>query len=1309
MPGASVGLDGDVRRTHPEPRVGTVVYLAPFVRRLLRILVRTLLGLVLLLLLTYLFRRPLFEGLIIERVEGLLAEQLGGRYSIAALEGSWIFDVAVVGLRTEEPPATGALTRLEFGRAEVTYDLRKFLGDDPLDAIGSIRVSNARVDVDLARPSEEPSEPSGNVLEQIPPRLPEVEVAGSVLLRTPEGDVSLDGIALALVDDDTADLDLGSLKVPPRYGPGGRLAGRLRRRGPEAVTWTSETELSGIVPARVAYAGETVEATLRVGGAPVELRAGPDSATAKLENLDTTKLPPWILDLAGLEDPLAARVNASVDARLEPLRATYTVGVADLKWRDVAIESADAEGEVAQDRITVKTARVVSRDVTLDARNVAIEPERPYFVAGAERLDLSVPDLRPFVSGLDRALAVTVRARTSDGATLVVEEMRFSGEGLDVRAEGRANLASDPERWRTTEVDGTFEGTLKDFRHPEYRFDGEVKASGRVSGTLGEPVARAELGGRGLVVEGKPVETLSVAGEVRWPTAKLEELRVESEAGSLTAQGEVDLDAGEVREARYTVDIRDLRAFLALVPGAPEAEGTVAGSGEARYDKEEGLRGFAALSVRGLVYDKEKLGGVTFRARAVQNEITFETLTAEGAWGKADGRGVVWIDRDEARIDALTVDARGRTASLQAPVALTWTGGVIEATNLDVAALGGRISGRARWNGRELDAVLQGREIDLERLDPNVRGRATFLLNAEQGRIALEITAPAIDVEGYRGEIFVKAAQRDGGIVLERLTIDAGKALTVEGDAILPWRFDGERFVYVEGVLPSLSLDARVRDVERYTGLPAAGAVVSLKGDGVGLAGNAVVTDLQPHEAFTLKGATTIDVAAGREGVRASLQVERSELGKASGTIASDRGLDWTRVEEWEAFLERARVEGEVDAALPDLEPLQRFVQGVVYLEGAGKVALALQGPLRAPEVNGNVELEGVDCKLAGDLPPLQEGRGVLRIEGRTARIESLQALLGYAPVEVKGTVTLPAEGDPEFDVAVKGENVLLVREQYLRLRADLDLTLQGALGALEAKGRVVLTDALYSRPMNLFSSGAATADRAFQLFSVRDGPLSKLRFDVRIEADRSLRISNNVIRGALSLDLELKGTGAVPEPRGSIFFQDALVKLPLTSVKVDQGELAFPPDSPFAPKLNATAHTRLKGYDLTARVSGQLPEVEVFVSTRPSLPQDDALLLLTTGRTRAQLEKEGMGRAALTSLGSYLGESLIAEISGPSDPDERTFFDRFDFAIGREISRSGQETIEGEFEVTERWYLRGERDRFDDYNFGVVWRLRFR
>jgi hypothetical protein len=285
---------------------------------------------------------------------------------------------------------------------------------------------------------------------------------------------------------------------------------------------------------------------------------------------------------------------------------------------------------------------------------------------------------------------------------------------------------------------------------------------------------------------------------------------------------------------------------------------------------------------------------------------------------------------------------------------------------------------------------------------------------------------------------------------------------------------------------------------------------------------------------------------------------------------------------------------------------------------------------------------------------------------------------------------------------------VLLRRDEYLRVRADLDLALEGPLDGLSATGTVVVTDALYTRPADLLSRATSAAERSLRLFSIREGPFSTMRFDVHVKADESFRWRNNLFRGDASLDLRLRGTGLVPEPLGRIFFRDTLVRLPLTSLKVDRGEVTFPAGNPFVPEARVAAHTRMMGYDLHVEVKGAMPDFDVLVTTSPPMAAADAIVLLTTGATPEELERQG-AMAAATRAGSYFGRRLVARYGGPSDPDEQGFLDRFEVRIGSDVSRRGDETVLGEFEVNRRWFLRAERDRFDDYNFGVVWRLRFR
>ncbi|MDH3592509.1 MAG: translocation/assembly module TamB, partial [Planctomycetota bacterium] len=561
------------------------------------------------------------------------------------------------------------------------------------------------------------------------------------------------------------------------------------------------------------------------------------------------------------------------------------------------------------------------------------------------------------------------------------------------------------------------------------------------------------------------------------------------------------------------------------------------------------------------------------------------------------------------------------------------------------------------------------------------------------------------------GEVFVRARQAAGGIAVERLTVRAGEPLAIEGTARLPYRWADGKLVRVDGVAAQLALDVKVSDVDHYFGIPGKFAELAIRGSADELRVTARCEDLAPVRTVVLTGDTWVELTANRTGVVAAVRSEKNPVGDLVGELRTNRGLDWTREKDWRDLADGGTVDGRLTLAVPDLSMLREFAPNdILALAGSTRVDLRVTGPVRDPAVTGKADVAALACKLAGDFPALRDGSGRVRFEGRALHFEEFTATMGYGPVGMAGSVSW-AGGAPRVDLTIVGENALLARNPYLRLRADMDVAVLGPVDALTATGKVRITDGLYTKPMRLVASGPRGGDAKLQLFSIRDGPLSRMRFDIAVttKEERSFRVRNNAVRGAFQLDLLLGGTGAVPEPTGTIQFRDTLAKLPFSSLKVDLGEVKFTPENPFAPRVELQAHTRMKGYDLEVSVRGAMPDLEVYVSSRPALPQEDAVLLLTTGVTRRELEDDGIGKTAMTKVASLVGRRLVADLSGPSDPDRRSFFDRFEFVIGRNVSRTGADTIEGEFEITERFYLRGERDRFDAYNMGVVWRLRFR
>jgi len=1270
-------------------------------QRLLRVAAFLVVAALLLGIVAYLLRGPLFGRLLAQRIERELAARLGGRFTIERVEGSYVYDLALVGLRTVEAPP-GALRRLDCDRAVLEFDVRRLIDGD-LDAISSVLASGAVVEIDLTREGG-----AGGDVEP-PRRLPRLELYGRVTVATEFGEVRAEGVSVNTIGTERLGLRATALRPPPRFGRGAPFAGTVERTGPRSFVLTSETPVGGVVPERVAYDG-TIDARLLVAGGAVGLRVAGGEARLRGDALDLARLPPWAWP-GDIEPPRQA--VASFDARAVSLRPLVVEVVASaplVLWRGVEMRDARLEARHEGGATVVRTAHAEGPGFLVDAKDVAVDPALPWLVGDIGEATVRVADLRKLEPRLDRPLSLSARGRRVAGGGFEIGEARLEGEGVELAGRGEVVPPDDPARWREAKLAATFQGIVRDFARGAYAFRGEVRVAGDLSGTLSAPGATVVVEGEGLSVEGRGVDRVRLDATVG-ERLEIRDLRVEAESGTLRARGEIDLETRTVARGECEIDVPDLAGFLRLFPGAPEAQGSLAGTGTIVSDA-TGVSGSCSLRAHGLVVGGREVGVVTARARVTDREATVEEAAAQGPWGAARARGLVRWGERWASVESLGIDAGPVHAVLKKPFRISWDGGAARTGALDFEALGGTVRGLVAVKARRLDASLRGEGIDLAALDPRIVGRATvdLRIDGDTHEIALHVpeaklTDDAGPWAGRAAEIRLKARSGLDGTRVEQLLVAAGDALSVEGTATLPWRFDGRRLERIESVASALSLEARGRGIAAG-GVSAGQVAVSVRGEGTDMKATARLADVSVH-GFALPGEVLAEATLSPARASGWAVLERSALGEAEARFDLDRPVDWTRPREARAALADAHVGGEVRLRVPDLGALRRYMADLVELRGTADGTISIKGPAAAPRVEGAIHLAGIEAKPEGAMPRLSGGSGEIRVEGLVLRVESFSAELGYSPVAASGTIDLSG---PTLDLRFAGTNALLLNDPSLRVRADVDLVLRGTPRALSLGGKAKITDALYTRPINLLSRGERAATTEFALFHVRRGPFVDARLDLDVTADRTIRIRTPTVWGDLSCALKIGGTGAAPAPEGRVFFSDLLVELQATvGLKVDRGEILFPVGEPFDPRLDVVARTRLKGYDIDAMLEGRVADLHLRVATRPALPEDEAVLLLVTGYTREELENKGIERAAFEKLAVLLGERLVSRLSGPRDPDERTFFDRFSLTIGRDVSRSGDDTIEAEFEASEKVFLRVERDRFDDYNGGVVWRIRFK
>ena len=330
-----------------------------------------------------------------------------------------------------------------------------------------------------------------------------------------------------------------------------------------------------------------------------------------------------------------------------------------------------------------------------------------------------------------------------------------------------------------------------------------------------------------------------------------------------------------------------------------------------------------------------------------------------------------------------------------------------------------------------------------------------------------------------------------------------------------------------------------------------------------------------------------------------------------------------------------------------------------------------------------------------------------------------MQAEVGGSPVSLNGRINREQDA-VDVSLQLEGKNVLLVRNNDMRLRGDVNLEVSGPLERLVIKGTTGLTGGYYTRNIDFLgkigSSSTPVSEGASFLFSFTDPPLKNAVFDIRVTTIEPFRIRNNVVRGTLRPELTLKGTGELPFLVGTVYIDPSRVLLPSGRLQVQSGLLRFLENTPDRPQLDLLANSKVQGYDINVVTQGPIDDPVITLSSSPALPNDDLLLLLLTGQLPTDEAATGTLGRGTTNVMVYLGRDFLNKwLEDESGMGDETILDRFELDYGRGVTKSGEQTIESTFRLSEEstgknrvYYLSGEKDRYDAYNYGLRVVFRF-
>jgi translocation and assembly module TamB len=321
---------------------------------------------------------------------------------------------------------------------------------------------------------------------------------------------------------------------------------------------------------------------------------------------------------------------------------------------------------------------------------------------------------------------------------------------------------------------------------------------------------------------------------------------------------------------------------------------------------------------------------------------------------------------------------------------------------------------------------------------------------------------------------------------------------------------------------------------------------------------------------------------------------------------------------------------------------LHTFDSSIVS-SGRVQFDLVAAGRVKKPSVHGKLQMQNVNIAVDGIPNGLSDMNGTLVFNEDRLDIEKLTATTGGGQVKLGGYVAY--QNGLFADLTAMGDTVR-VRYSGLSATANASLRLQGGPQSLLLSGNVLVTR---------FGVGADVDFAAFAATGSVQAPpdpsslLNKVRMDVHITSAPQLDFQNSYAKLAGAVDLNLRGTLAVPSLLGRIQITDGSATFAGTHYQLQRGNIYFGNPVRIDPTIDLDATARVENYDITIGLHGTATSIKPTYRSEPPLSEADIFNLLALGRTQeeAQLYQEQQTQAGTDpTTSALLGGALNATVS---------------------------------------------------------------
>jgi translocation and assembly module TamB len=362
-----------------------------------------------------------------------------------------------------------------------------------------------------------------------------------------------------------------------------------------------------------------------------------------------------------------------------------------------------------------------------------------------------------------------------------------------------------------------------------------------------------------------------------------------------------------------------------------------------------------------------------------------------------------------------------------------------------------------------------------------------------------------------------------------------------------------------------------------------------------------------------------------------------------------------------------------IDASIApiDLGVLVGVVPKLDRAQGTLDGSLHLGGSASSPDVDGKVHVRGGDFSVHGVPSSIQNVEVDVQADASEIRITRGSAKFAGGTLTLSGRVPLKGLSMGAGDLAVAARNIRLQPEDGVNVTMDADLSLdlnppKGAGSKTELPhltGDVTITSADYTRPIALTTDLSALGGAKAKRTNIEsyDPALDFVSVDIRVLATAPLRIRNNLVEVQLGIEsgaLTVTGTNQRVGLRGELRAKPSgRFHFRSTEFEIRQASIRFEDPTRIDPNVDVLAVTEYRRYGdstssgtgiaaglwrITVHAYGDTDNLHIDMTSDPPLSQEDIILLLTVGMTRAEVDQLQAG-----ALGAGAALEALATVSG--------------------------------------------------------------